>query len=62
MYEFWIDVNGKLLLWEDLTLEEAETLDQLTVKLDHNCYNSSGFEKVIPPPTYERTNWSIEND
>jgi hypothetical protein len=62
MYQFWIDVNGKLLLWEDLTLEEAETLDQLTVKLDHNCYNSSGFEKVIPPPTYERTNWSIEND
>jgi hypothetical protein len=62
MYQFWIDVNGKLLLWEDLTLEEAETLDQLTVKLDHNCYNSSGIEKVIPPKTYERTNWSIEND
>ena len=54
MYQFWIDVNGKLLLWEDLTLEEAETLDQLTVKLDHNLYKSSGIEKVIPPKTYER--------
>ena len=62
MYEFWINSDGKLILWENLTLEEAETLEQLTVKLNHNCWKSSGFNKVIPPPTYERTNWSIEND
>jgi hypothetical protein len=62
MYEFWINSDGKLILWENLTLEEAETLEQLTVKLNHNCWKSSGFNKIIPPPPYERTNWSIEND
>ena len=60
MYEFWINADGKLILWENLTLEEAETLEQLTVKLNHNCWKSSGFDKVIPPK--ERTTWSIEND
>jgi len=43
-------------------LEEAETLEQLTVKLNHTCWKSSGFDKVIPPPIYERTNCSIDND
>jgi hypothetical protein len=62
MYEFWINTKGNLILWENLTLEEAETLEQLTVKLNDKCWKSSGFDKIIPPPPYERTNWSIEND
>jgi hypothetical protein len=62
MYEFWINSDGKLILWENLTLEEAETLEQLTVKLNQHCWKSSGWDKVIPPPTHERTFWSIEND
>jgi hypothetical protein len=62
MYEFWINVNGNLVLWENLTLEEAETLNELTVKLNHNCWKSSGFDKSIQTPNYERFSWSIEND
>jgi hypothetical protein len=62
MYEFWINADGKLILWENLTLEEAETLEQLTVKLNHNCWKSSGWDKIIPPRTYERISWSIDND
>jgi hypothetical protein len=62
MYEFWINADGKLLLWENLTLQEAETLNELTVKLSPKGWESSGWNKIIPPPTHERTNWSIEND
>jgi lysophospholipid acyltransferase (LPLAT)-like uncharacterized protein len=61
-YEFWINSNGNLILWENLTLEEAETLEQLTVKLNHKCWKSSGWDKIIKPIPYERISWSIDND
>jgi lysophospholipid acyltransferase (LPLAT)-like uncharacterized protein len=61
-YEFWINANGNLILWENLTLKEAETLEQLTVKLNHKCWKSSGWDKIMKPIPYERVKWSIDND
>jgi len=61
MYEFYINTEGnKFLVWQNLTLEEAITLEELTVKLSPDGWKTSQWYKVIPPPTYERR--SIDND
>jgi hypothetical protein len=56
MYEFYINVDGKLLLWENLTLQEAELLDELTVKLNPSGWKSSGWTKIISERTNRRMN------
>lgn len=53
MYEFWIDIGDRLLLWEGLTREEAETLNELTVKLNPEGYMTNGWNKVEGLPAEE---------
>ena len=35
-YEYWIDTDGSFILWEGLTIEEAQTLHELYKKIKPN--------------------------
>lgn len=45
-YEYWIDTDGSFLLWEGLTIEEAQTLNELSKKLKSSNWNATGWNET----------------
>jgi hypothetical protein len=45
-YEYWIDTDGSFLLWEGLTIEEAQTLNDLSKKLKSGGWNATGWNET----------------